>query len=253
MSPSRLRIDTSVARIQAQTPTYVLSRDTVISAPTHRQSSRPRTRVRSASSASASSSTSDPSRALNKVAVSLDQYPHSAYPSTADPHVPDHSNWSPTYSSSGESDPGSPGYVLAMHDFAPQHQNVTCLGFKAGEVIHVLNRDASGWWDGEVDGRRGWFPSNYVTSEVGLLTNEELPKPVSTFSRSLFLPTSFAQHLFCRPTRDKYSLSTLWENIKRECWLLAKKGNDPFAYHPTGHYGACMRLQACKDASSSFL
>ena len=66
-------------------------------------------------------------------------------------------------------------YVLAMHDFFPQPPNATCLTFHAGQVIHVLNRDASGWWDGEVDGRRGWFPSNYVTSEVGLLTEEELP------------------------------------------------------------------------------
>ncbi|KAI0714025.1 ras GEF [Cerioporus squamosus] len=66
-------------------------------------------------------------------------------------------------------------YVLAMHDFSPQQPNITCLSFRAGQVIHVLNRDPSGWWDGELDGRRGWFPSNYVTSEVGLLTEEELP------------------------------------------------------------------------------
>ncbi|TCD70915.1 hypothetical protein EIP91_001224 [Steccherinum ochraceum] len=67
-------------------------------------------------------------------------------------------------------------YVLAMHDFAPQQGSTTCLSFRAGQVIHVLNRDSSGWWDGELDGRRGWFPSNYVTSDVGLLTEEELPQ-----------------------------------------------------------------------------
>lgn len=63
-----------------------------------------------------------------------------------------------------------------MHDYAPEHQNVTCLHFLAGQVIRVLNRDNSGWWDGEVDGRRGWFPSNYVTSDVGMLADEELPQ-----------------------------------------------------------------------------
>lgn len=63
-----------------------------------------------------------------------------------------------------------------MHDFAPQNENVTCLEFQAGQIIRVLNRDPSGWWDGEVDGRRGWFPSNYVTSDVGLLADEELPQ-----------------------------------------------------------------------------
>lgn len=186
MTPTRLRIDTSVSRITGQSSTYVRSREAIASASSQVQSAKSHGRLRSASSASASSSTSDPSRALSKAAASVVH--HVSYSVSADPHVSDPSNWSPTYSSSGESDPGSPGYVLAMHDFAPQHQNVTCLGFRAGEVIHVLNRDPSGWWDGELDGRRGWFPSNYVTSEVGLLTNEELPKAVSTRS-SLFSHT----------------------------------------------------------------
>ncbi|KAI0670978.1 SH3 domain-containing protein [Trametes maxima] len=88
------------------------------------------------------------------------------------------SSWSAIDSGSEDDETGNDTqeYVLAMHDFAPQQNNVTCLTFRAGQVIHVINRDASGWWDGELDGRRGWFPSNYVTSEVGLLTEEELPK-----------------------------------------------------------------------------
>jgi son of sevenless len=75
-------------------------------------------------------------------------------------------------------------YVLAMHDFSPQQQS-TCLSFRAGQVIHVLNRDASGWWDGELEGRRGWFPSNYVHADMDVvsLTEEELPRaPVSANS-----------------------------------------------------------------------
>ena len=58
-------------------------------------------------------------------------------------------------------------YVRALHSFVPQQSQysgsmATCLAFRAGERIRVLNRDPSGWWDGEIDGRRGWFPSNYV-------------------------------------------------------------------------------------------
>ncbi|KIM89141.1 hypothetical protein PILCRDRAFT_768369 [Piloderma croceum F 1598] len=70
-------------------------------------------------------------------------------------------------------------YVLAMHDFSPQLQDANCLSFRAGQVIHVLNRDDSGWWDGELDGQRGWFPSNYVNVEAGemSLTEEDLPMP----------------------------------------------------------------------------
>ena len=68
-----------------------------------------------------------------------------------------------------------PEYVLAMHDYTPQSGNATCLAFRAGQVIQVHNRDTSGWWDGELEGRRGWFPSNYVNAELVSLTEEEEP------------------------------------------------------------------------------
>ncbi|KAG0146366.1 hypothetical protein CROQUDRAFT_44547 [Cronartium quercuum f. sp. fusiforme G11] len=66
-------------------------------------------------------------------------------------------------------------FVVALHDFAAANSGSnTCLSFIAGQVIRVLNRDGSGWWDGETLEReddpsltiasRGWFPSNYVTS-----------------------------------------------------------------------------------------
>ncbi|CAE6445015.1 unnamed protein product [Rhizoctonia solani] len=59
---------------------------------------------------------------------------------------------------------GESEYVIALHDFVPVNGNTTCLAFRAGQLIHVLNRDSTGWWDGELEGRRGWFPSNYVKS-----------------------------------------------------------------------------------------
>jgi len=68
-----------------------------------------------------------------------------------------------------------PEYVLAMHDYTPQSGNATCLSFRAGQIIQVHNRDTSGWWDGELEGRRGWFPSNYVNAELVSLTEEEEP------------------------------------------------------------------------------
>ncbi|THH27575.1 hypothetical protein EUX98_g6616 [Antrodiella citrinella] len=107
-----------------------------------------------------------------------------------------HSTAAPPWNGTDAITAGSPTevpseYVLAMHDFAPQQANTTCLSFRAGQVIHVLNRDTSGWWDGELDGRRGWFPSNYVTSDVGLLTDEEPPQasqyPILTRERKRIL------------------------------------------------------------------
>ncbi|KAH9179155.1 ras guanine nucleotide exchange factor domain-containing protein [Lactarius sanguifluus] len=70
-------------------------------------------------------------------------------------------------------------YVLAMHDYVPEQRNATCLAFRAGQVIRVLNRDPSGWWDGELDGSRGWFPSNYVNGDLALLADDHLPQSIS--------------------------------------------------------------------------
>ncbi|KAI9443130.1 ras guanine nucleotide exchange factor domain-containing protein [Lactarius indigo] len=72
-----------------------------------------------------------------------------------------------------------PEYVLAMHDYVPEQRNATCLAFRAGQVIRVLNRDPSGWWDGELDGSRGWFPSNYVNGDLALLGDDHLPQSIS--------------------------------------------------------------------------
>lgn len=61
-------------------------------------------------------------------------------------------------------------HVVALHDF--NSNNATCLSFQAGQVIKVYNRDPSGWWDGELDGQRGWFPSNYVDQEAVYVSDE---------------------------------------------------------------------------------
>jgi len=51
--------------------------------------------------------------------------------------------------------------VRALYDFVAE--NESDLNFSEGEHITVLdNRDPSGWWEGEVDGRVGFFPSNFV-------------------------------------------------------------------------------------------
>ena len=41
-----------------------------------------------------------------------------------------------------------------MHDYQPEGHSINCLTFRARQIIRVLNRDPSGWWDGEVEGRR---------------------------------------------------------------------------------------------------
>ncbi|KAG1474204.1 hypothetical protein G6F56_000494 [Rhizopus delemar] len=50
--------------------------------------------------------------------------------------------------------------VRALYPY--ETENPSSLSFKAGALIDVWNQMESGWWDGWCDGKRGWFPSNYV-------------------------------------------------------------------------------------------
>ena len=36
------------------------------------------------------------------------------------------------------------------------------LSFEEGALIAVIRVDESDWWEGELDGKTGVFPSNYV-------------------------------------------------------------------------------------------
>jgi len=51
-------------------------------------------------------------------------------------------------------------HVEAKFDFEAQDE--TQLSLKQGDIIQVISRLSSGWWDGICNGNRGWFPSNYV-------------------------------------------------------------------------------------------
>ena len=50
-------------------------------------------------------------------------------------------------------------YVRALYDYEADDR--TSLSFRQGDQIQVITQLESGWWDGVIDGVRGWFPSNY--------------------------------------------------------------------------------------------
>jgi len=39
------------------------------------------------------------------------------------------------------------------------------LSFQEGDIISILKKDPGGWWEGELKGRRGWIPANYVQEQ----------------------------------------------------------------------------------------
>lgn len=50
--------------------------------------------------------------------------------------------------------------VIAVYPY--EAQDVDELSFEAGEEIELMNKDASGWWQGKINNRVGLFPGNYV-------------------------------------------------------------------------------------------
>lgn len=68
-------------------------------------------------------------------------------------------------------DKGNKRVMKATSDFFGSHDE---LSFKVGDEITVLQETVDDWWLGELDGRKGLFPSNHVTalktspSQIGL-------------------------------------------------------------------------------------
>ena len=50
--------------------------------------------------------------------------------------------------------------VRALHAFEPTESNE--LAFEKGDIIKVVNREYKDWWRGQLRGRTGIFPVNYV-------------------------------------------------------------------------------------------
>lgn len=60
---------------------------------------------------------------------------------------------------SGTMAPPGGMYVRALYDYDADDR--TSLSFRQGDIIQVITQLESGWWDGVINGVRGWFPSNY--------------------------------------------------------------------------------------------
>lgn len=69
--------------------------------------------------------------------------------------------------------------VRALHTFEPTESGE--LAFEKGDIIKVVDRNYKDWWRGQLKGRTGIFPVNYVVS--GLPSSRSIPKgPISHLS-----------------------------------------------------------------------
>ena len=58
--------------------------------------------------------------------------------------------------------PAAPQKPKATALYAYSAASADELSFNAGDVITILKKDDSGWWEGELNGQKGWIPANYV-------------------------------------------------------------------------------------------
>lgn len=65
----------------------------------------------------------------------------------------------------GQIPPPATLYVRALYNYEADDR--TSLSFRQGDTIQVLTQLSSGWWDGIINGVRGWFPSNYCVVVSG--------------------------------------------------------------------------------------
>jgi son of sevenless-like protein len=59
-------------------------------------------------------------------------------------------------------------YCRALYDY--KAADTSSLSFRKNDILEVVNRLESGWWDGFLGELRGWFPSNYVA----VISDEEI-------------------------------------------------------------------------------
>uniref|UniRef100_A0A671UPN6 Osteoclast-stimulating factor 1 n=1 Tax=Sparus aurata TaxID=8175 RepID=A0A671UPN6_SPAAU len=73
----------------------------------------------------------------------------------------------PQYRSLDMSEGSGCGYLLVKARFAFQQTNEDELSFSKGDIISVSRQEDGGWWEGSLNGKSGWFPSNYVRELKG--------------------------------------------------------------------------------------
>jgi signal transducing adaptor molecule len=123
------------------------------------------------------SSSSSSSAAAAAAAVSHQQRHSTGYVPSTESHAQTQAQPQTTAPTTGESSPPSTAASLksftpstgevsvvtrvrALHSFEPTEPNE--LAFERGDIIKVVNQEYKDWWRGQLRGRTGIFPVNYV-------------------------------------------------------------------------------------------
>ena len=105
---------------------------------------------------------------------------------------------------------------VAVSLFPYEGKSESEVSFGDGEIIFVIKEDTAGWWEGEVNGNYGFFPSNYVKSILSL-TQKETDKPVTptpTASVECSAPKAAEQPKAVEPTTAKPASASGGESVQ---------------------------------------
>jgi len=61
--------------------------------------------------------------------------------------------------------PAQPAKPVARALYPYTGQTAEELSFQENDMITILKKDPGGWWEGELKGKRGWIPANYVQEQ----------------------------------------------------------------------------------------
>uniref|UniRef100_A0AAQ5X3I4 Osteoclast-stimulating factor 1 n=1 Tax=Amphiprion ocellaris TaxID=80972 RepID=A0AAQ5X3I4_AMPOC len=94
-------------------------------------------------------------------------------PSLPSAAKPAHPNMTDSQRADGDSKIKAKEYCKVTFAFDSTHEDE--LSLKEGEIIHILSKDTGepGWWRGEIGGKEGVFPDNFVT----MVSEGEIEKP----------------------------------------------------------------------------
>lgn len=128
--------------------------------------------------------------------------------------------------------------VKAMYDFNGSADELT---FRAGTEIKVLNEVVEGWWMGEIDGKKGLFPTSYVSSSPRASPHLP-PRPYRAEEKSDVEPP--------RQTADRYTGAV----PRDDDYLtsdLEELSQPPLSHNHTPIYGAFTDVAASDRADDT--
>ncbi|KAM9804591.1 rho guanine nucleotide exchange factor 7a isoform 1-T1 [Neosynchiropus ocellatus] len=117
--------------------------------------------------------------------------------------------------------------LLVKARFNFQQTNEDELTFSKGDIISVSRQEDGGWWEGNLNGRTGWFPSNYVREVKGSVSPKSgtLKSPPKGFDTSAISKTYYnlvLQNILETETEYSKDLQSLLTNYLRPLQSIDK-------------------------------